>query len=1199
MRTPLPTDTIILKCERCLTNIPLSLNGILEITRELDSSLNCIVDEKIQTEVKKHLKIGCSSPIFHPILGIPENILVSFPASKQKYVDDIKISDISYRLEMMIQQDTENKTIFALYQKNDVVEKSFLELFLSNFDTFVDVDEKEEDCCSDDVDEKEEECCSEEVHVFDDDTVHQHQQKLQRMFGGGRRIDAPYNYECLWCPREVIENGKRGRYLELKNYRDHFRKYHMTVEGGSVPMSEFLTKINRREPTWYCTNCRRRCGLASIVRHKAICQGLHFHHGNDSDDDTYFNSQDSRSERGETETNLGSDDDDGILPHTDWLPPRRLAPSSDEEEIDDRSLSDNKVRENKTAKTGPRSRSKGCVVIDPDRERRKKETANESSDIRKKAKVDERPPYMDLTDEMYTSSPEKSPENIDLTVKIEDVAEEGLDLNIEQDEYQAGPSCSTENAVDKNKWWLQIPQDDYFSVESGCPKIFGKSDSEDFVKSTTDMWRIHTQDKKKLDDTMIEAENEEAQTLQFSMTRDHPFLSDYTAFVQSFSAKDVLNIFSEDYDMMDLPTGAKATTAKQYANRIIEFFKFMSDRYKTFHLDWMTDSKGCIEKPHPDGSMSKDIFFPTVKDLQDFVKSFKYGSNPAANCGLRIFALKKMLDFLVQQIKNKEHEFQGSIIEKGQIVDCLVHKLKNMNDGICPDGTIKHIATASNKNHKRAIVEQMANCPGRNMDTIMKGVGEYVGSDEYNDQRTILIELACKKTKVPTPKEYMNSTNWLLEQLVCLGGNRPCALLGITVRDWAERQPGYCPFFQAEGNDMVQDDPDNDTRKVLKDPFKKPKGEKATEPTGFIVNSETDKISVNANQPCYIWFPNAIADLVNDHSLMAQKILPSSVDLYHPKSRIFLNSNGNAINKIECKHFKNFIGLPITSYDFRRSLSTFCLDSKIEGVKNAESAILRHREETGYAYYYQKHGEKVEYVSIQYAMKHGLVKASTQAVDEYCSSLRKGAMDEEWELTQKRTDRALEYHQEILHKRKQGLQNARRKGDRSWILPNEYQAFIEGIEEAIRMEEKRLTEEKGPGPFHNLLKYRPGEEGAGIFPPTKVWQVDMFRVLYGLTGEKGDLMRKAELSVYDGVPFAAGYTGRKKIADGMEKSVKRRVPINITEDWIVADYWRDKIRREALKIFAGKWRPLRFIFSQAEFEYNKNRMEIKIEPSLD
>jgi hypothetical protein len=47
-----------------------------------------------------------------------------------------------------------------------------------------------------------------------------------------------------------------------------------------------------------------------------------------------------------------------------------------------------------------------------------------------------------------------------------------------------------------------------------------------------------------------------------------------------------------------------------------------------------------------------------------------------------------MLDFLSQEIKDHEHVFEGSILEKRKIVKCLVERMKTLNESICPDGTI-------------------------------------------------------------------------------------------------------------------------------------------------------------------------------------------------------------------------------------------------------------------------------------------------------------------------------------------------------------------------------------------------------------------------------------------------------------------------------------------------------------------------------
>ena len=129
------------------------------------------------------------------------------------------------------------------------------------------------------------------------------------------------------------------------------------------------------------------------------------------------------------------------------------------------------------------------------------------------------------------------------------------------------------------------------------------------------------------------------------------------------------------------------------------------------------------------------------------------------------------------------------------------------------------------------------------------------------------------------------------------------------------------------------------------------------------------------------------------------------------------------------------------------------------------------------------------------------------------------------------------------------------------------------------------------GPFSQLLKYKIGTEGAGVFPPPGIWFFDMYRLLYGLKGKKGDEMRQAELSVYDGVPFS--YSGRKKIEAMKEKNGPSAKDV----DLVIANYWREKIRRETKNRIKGKWLPLRFIFSETDMEYQKeyNNRTVKTE----
>ena len=119
--------------------------------------------------------------------------------------------------------------------------------------------------------------------------------------------------------------------------------------------------------------------------------------------------------------------------------------------------------------------------------------------------------------------------------------------------------------------------------------------------------------------------------------------------------------------------------------------------------------------------------------LQDFIKSFKYGTNPAANCGIRIFAVKKLLEMMIQRYKDFEEEFPGNVVEKNQLVECLVSKIKNLNDDICPSGAVKHISIASNRNHRKILADQFKQCPEKSIESIMKGVASIYLSYIFQD----------------------------------------------------------------------------------------------------------------------------------------------------------------------------------------------------------------------------------------------------------------------------------------------------------------------------------------------------------------------------------------------------------------------------------------------------------------------------------
>ena len=603
LRSSLPSDVINYQCKNCDLNLPLNPEGVLEIFSPVEKDLDIVINDMVEDLKERHCKekVLCSNMIcVHP-LETPENIVVSFPESDEVHMKDVKIADDTYKLKLMIvPEKSDKKTIFVMYQKECCLEEEYLEFIVCNFNVHLDVEE-----------------ISYDELIYDDESATYYQQNTPRLSGGGRRLNADFNYECLWCPKDVIKLGKKGRFKQFKSYREHFKQYHHREEGNGVSMADFLARVHRIDPKWYCKNCDRHYSLGNVVYHKSICK--------QSNPDE----SDSEREIEEIESVAGpSNDDSNVGREKRPLVKKKKYiiysdSSSDEKEQEENEDTNPNGNNNDTAT--PNLKETDSFINLNKRsilDNSFSEENNDTSRIKTKKKVmkvNNDYTFLDVDDELYSSSTEmdQTEANLEPKVEVSEQPEFEIEINVE-------PSTSINKEAFK-KWWLNIPKHLYGDKGLGGPAIFLSSDSEEFVKRCTDRYKKHIEEKRVLDINMQEAESEEAQSLQFSLERDKPIIDLYTAFVKTSSAKDVLNFFSEEYEQYEIPTGAKSSTAGQYTYRIMEFFKFMSKIYHNFHLDWMVDYKGAIEKIHKDGSKSNDIFIPPKEDFTEFIKQFKYG----------------------------------------------------------------------------------------------------------------------------------------------------------------------------------------------------------------------------------------------------------------------------------------------------------------------------------------------------------------------------------------------------------------------------------------------------------------------------------------------------------------------------------------------------------------------------------------------
>ena len=279
MRNPLPTDVILLQCGNCQTNLPLNKGGMLTVGEPLQQDMTKVIEEMqkslIEVHVKQSEQCAFSKVNINPVVGTPQNLCFFFPESDMKYLKDFQLAGDCFNVNVQVSPTSSDRSaIFVLYQNENHTEKTYSEFISCNFDTFLNTELPEPDECTE----------GELVH--DDESAMCFQQNLPRMTGGGRRIGSDFNYVCLWCSKEDLERGTKGRYKELKNYRDHFKKHHHGEDGNGVPMSEFVKKLNRCEPTWFCKICKQHLSLGNQVRHKAVCQQEPISDTSDSESDS-------------------------------------------------------------------------------------------------------------------------------------------------------------------------------------------------------------------------------------------------------------------------------------------------------------------------------------------------------------------------------------------------------------------------------------------------------------------------------------------------------------------------------------------------------------------------------------------------------------------------------------------------------------------------------------------------------------------------------------------------------------------------------------------------------------------------------------------------------------------------------------------------------------------------------------------------
>ena len=261
---PVPFDTIQYVCD-CGEKVIVFPNGEF-FCEERITSISSLIDLERSKGLEEHMKITqCQKGNLkvEDDHGIPNNIILLVKNNDKDILQTITVELTEFIPILLVEK--QNKPVLVLYQNKEISTNTYSRLIVNNFDTHLNIPNQNEANIED---------------LDDDEDVNKLQHQLPRLTGGGRKVMQDFKYICQWCSPETLMKKNRGRFREIKNYRDHFRRCHQ-----NIPFSEFLNKVERDEPKWQCKICRQKLSLGNQLRHQVICRPQNYESTSSSSED--------------------------------------------------------------------------------------------------------------------------------------------------------------------------------------------------------------------------------------------------------------------------------------------------------------------------------------------------------------------------------------------------------------------------------------------------------------------------------------------------------------------------------------------------------------------------------------------------------------------------------------------------------------------------------------------------------------------------------------------------------------------------------------------------------------------------------------------------------------------------------------------------------------------------------------------------
>lgn len=575
---------------------------------------------------------------------------------------------------------------------------------------------------------------------------------------------------------------------------------------------------------------------------------------------------------------------------------------------------------------------------------------------------------------------------------------------------------------------------------------------------------------------------------------------------------DVLN---SDVEKSDFDKVQKVRTVDKYVNSIGQgLLPILHDYFEPFNSEWLLD---CYTEKHTkcDGVQRQfvDIREPIYISVQ-VVRLFLNKYDGYA------FGQKKA-DFLAaihHVMKFLEYEFGSDPNKYGR--DILLKVISNhalVRSFIESTGTWKRV----NKDRKKSAIKSKAlkeiSKPNHDI-KVLKKVKEYSVNDDRIEKLKKVCASADPNGRKPTAAEFRECTNIVMSEITMATGCRPVVLYRLTNEAYAGKDIGFNPHKIGKGDDQEVDEV-HDGEKLMRRvnpslPMKElacshqielecaicPVGcNEACPPDGFNIRVNWDKVQGSKKGPTYLHLSWYLKILMDQYDLIKRKffenVKPANVtnvnwleDVHTP---FFLSPEGSSITRVDLSYLKKILEIDITSYSFRKILSTWALNHELEMIRQAEMVTLNHSLAVARKHYQQNDALLPQILTQTFVAEEGYLTSDVQQVVSEASKNTQSAVRDIEEKRQKN------YEVSILQEKENYIQL------RSELTPLSKQKKISDVdfrEFVINLE--KVTSINIVDDFKSRTP--------------SAWNKFLMRSVCSATGDVGERIRSIWLSMYKG-----------------------------------------------------------------------------------